>query len=206
MNTANESRRRTRWQPFRLAALGLLRLGLPGEVFSISGMVFGIAAGVCFLFTGESENENLFWILALLLCLLRLLSLRLEAFMRHVSTGTALDDLQELPERVSDAVTLIGFGFAARSNPWLGLAAALAAVFSAYIRSFGVLRGAAQAKAAAGPMTRNHRLLLLSISSALMLSNVAEFTFQTTIPVITLWTILLGCLATIVIRLRRIRK
>ena len=122
----------------RLAALGLLRMGVAGEVIAISGMIFGIVAGVCFLFTSETERPSLFWLLALACCVLRILALRIEGFMRASSPENLEDDYQqELPERVSDAVTLIGFGFAAQSNPWLGLASSRSDFFSLHAKRRG---------------------------------------------------------------------
>ena len=207
MIPAQESRRRGRWQPMRLAALSLLRMGVAGEVIAISGMIFGIVAGVCFLFTSETERPSLFWLLALACCVLRILALRIEGFMRVSSPENLEDDYQqELPERVSDAVTLIGFGFAAQSSPWLGLASALAAIFSAYMRSVGVNRGATQKEAASGPMTRVHRLLLLSLTSILMITGIGTFDFQSPLPVIAMWIIFFGCIATVFIRWLRIQN
>jgi phosphatidylglycerophosphate synthase len=48
----------------------------------------------------------------------------------------------EVPDRIADLGVLVGLGYAAGSTPWLGYVAALAAVFTAYIRAFGVSLGA----------------------------------------------------------------
>ncbi|MEM9018885.1 MAG: hypothetical protein AAGC68_17885 [Verrucomicrobiota bacterium] len=114
--------------------------------------------------------------------------------------------LNELPERVSDAVTLIGFGFAMNSSPWLGLATALAAIFSAYVRSLGVMKGAGRKKASIGPMTRVHRLLLVSTTSALILFDLGSSRIQTPLPVIALWVMLVGCISTILIRWLKLQE
>ncbi|MDF1860819.1 MAG: hypothetical protein P1U87_11445 [Verrucomicrobiales bacterium] len=191
----------------RLLALWVMRLGLPTEAVAITGMVVGILAGLSFMATSELSRSSTFWALGLVFCILRIVSIRIDAFLQKHSEGFVEDEyFQELPERVSDAVALIGFGFASLSNPWLGLATALAAIFSAYVRSLGMLRGAAKEKASSGPMTRIHRLVLLSLTSILMMFDISEDRFDTSIPEITLWIIFLGCIATILIRLIKIRR
>lgn len=190
----------------RLLALGVIKLGFPPEAVAITGMVVGILAGLSFMATSESDHSGTFWALGLVFCILRIISIRMDLFLQHHSEGFVEEEyFQELPERVSDAVALIGFGFASLSNPWLGLATALAAIFSAYVRSFGMLRGAAKKKASSGPMTRIHRLVLLSVTSILMMFEIPADRFDTPLPQIALWIIFLGCIATILIRLVKIR-
>lgn len=178
-----------------------MKMGVPAEVVAISGMVLGILAGASFMGTGETDYAGLFWGLALLFCLLRIVCIRIDFFSHpHHLLETEDEYYKELPERVSDAVTLIGFGFAAESNPWLGLAAALAAIFSAYVRSFGVMRGAGKRRASSGPMTRTHRLVLLSSVSLLMVIGIPMDRFTTPLPQIALWVVFVGCIATVAIR------
>ncbi len=169
---------------------------------AISGMILGILAGLSFMGTSEPINPTLFWLLGLTFCLLRIACILIDRYLAHLGARDSVEEVYftELPERVSDAVTIIGFGFAAQSSPWLGLSAALAAIFSAYVRSIGVIRGAGKKRAASGPMTRIHRLILVSVTSIFMVLPVTGKQLNTPIPQIALWVMFIGCLATIVIR------
>ena len=181
MKSPNKLKSRRRRQSFRRFSLLLVSLGINSEVIAIFGMLIGILAGISFMATGEVANPRIFWISGMLLCLLRIGCIRIVRFMQSQSFRPSLEDtfFNELPERVSDAVTLIGFGFALDANPWLGLAAALSAIFSAYIRSIAFSRGANESTATSGPMTRLHRLHLLAVTSLL---------------------IILGCAVTVILR------
>ena len=208
MSEMVKSRPRRRWQPMRRVALSLTGIGVTSEMVAIVGMIFGILAGFSFMSTAEALNPRLFWALGLVFCLLRIACIRIDGILHFQTSKRPLEEVffTELPERVSDAVTLIGFGFAANSSPWLGLSAALAAIFSAYVRSIGEERGAGKKRAASGPMTRIHRLILISATSVLMLIEIPTSHFTTPIPQIALWVILFGCILTILIRWSRIRR
>lgn len=186
----------------RRLALSLIESGVSREAVAITGMVFGLLAGVSFVGTSEPLNPVLFWSMGLGFCILRIITTRIDAILDFQTARQTEEEVFfiELPERVSDAVTLIGFGFAMDSSPWLGLATALAAIFSAYTRSLAVMRGARPEEAATGPMTRVHRLILVSVSSILMLIDPIRERFSTPVPQIALWVILIGCVLTIAMR------
>lgn len=202
MTEISRTKSRRRLQLTRRFTLLLMAMGISSEAVAIIGMLLGILAGASFMATGESINAILFWSLGLFFCLLRILSIRLDRMLPPTSSRQSLEEVffNELPERVSDAVTLIGFGFAVQSSAWLGLAAALSAIFSAYIRSIAFSRGAGQKSASSGPMTRIHRLMLLSLTSILMIIEVPGDHFRTPIPQIALWVIIFGCALTVIIR------
>lgn len=208
MDSITRSRPRRRWQPMRRIALALTSLGVTSEMVAILGMILGILAGFSFMFTGESANPALLWLAGMLCCLVRIACINLDSLLYHPHTKPVAEEIfvNELPERVSDAVTIIGFGFAANSNSWLGLATALAAIFSAYVRSLGVIKGAGKKFASSGPMTRVHRLILITVTSALMITSIPKDHFSTPIPQIALWVMLFGCLATILIRWLNIQE
>jgi hypothetical protein len=193
---------RRRLQLTRRITLLLMGLGISSEAVAIIGMLLGILAGASFMATGETVSPILFWSFGLGFCVLRILCIRLDRMLQSTSSRQSLEEVffNELPERVSDAVTLIGFGFAVDSSPWLGLAAALAAIFSAYIRSIAFSRGAGRKSSSTGPMTRIHRLMLLSLTSILMIIEVPDEHFTSTIPQIALWVIIFGCVLTVGIR------
>ncbi|MEX2577863.1 MAG: hypothetical protein WD342_02300 [Verrucomicrobiales bacterium] len=192
----------------RRVSLFLMGIGVSSEMVAITGMILGILAGLSFMGTSEEFHLEVFWILGMVFCVLRIACIQVDSILQHPFAERSLEDVffNELPERVSDAITLIGFGFAMDSSPWLGLAAALAAIFSAYVRSFGVSRGVGERSAARGPMTRVHRLALLSLTSILMAVGVSTGTYALTIPQVALWVIILGCVATILVRWLKIRN
>ena len=191
----------------RRVSIFLMGMGVTSEMVAIAGMILGILAGFSFMGTRESYNPELFWVLGAVFCVLRIACIRLDTFLHHHNSQQSVEEIffTELPERVSDAVTIIGFGFAASSSPWLGLGSALAAIFSAYMRSLGVMRGAGKKRAAIGPMTRIHRLALISITSVLMLFPFTA-SLKTPIPHIALWVMLIGCVATILLRWFKLKE
>lgn len=202
MTDPNKLKSRRRWHFLRRFALMLMRLGVTSETVAVIGMVLGILAGVSFMATGESGHPRLAWSLAIVLCLLRALTIRLDTMLQPTSLRQSREDefYNELPERVSDAVTLLGFGFASDSSPWLGLAAALSAIFSAYIRSLASSRLGGKRPTGLVLMTRSQRLFVLSAAAGLILGGISTGVPGRDIPEITLWTVIGGCLLTVVIR------
>ena len=70
------------------------------------------------------------------------------------------DLYNDVPDRVSDAGTLIGAGLAISSSPTLGYIAAIVAVMTAYIRAVGKsLTGVADYR---GPMAKQQRMALVT--------------------------------------------
>lgn len=211
MTSTHRTKPKRTWKPLRRVSLQLMEWGVTSEMVALAGMVLGILAGVSFMATGFNDEPMMFWILGMVCCILRVGCIRLDVALQPLSHKQSLEDIffNELPERVSDAVTLIGFGFAMDSSPWLGLGAALTAIFSAYVRSVGYSRGAGRKHASSGPMTRIHRLVLISLTSILMIFGVNTNNLENlnmTIPQIALWVIIMGCVATILIRWLNIRE
>ncbi|MBL9158093.1 MAG: hypothetical protein JNJ70_11500 [Verrucomicrobiales bacterium] len=202
MTDPNKLKSRRRWHFLRRFTLLLMRLGVTSEMVAVIGMILGILAGVSFMATGESSHPRLAWAIAIVLCLLRALTIRLDSMLQPTSMRQSREDefYNELPERVSDAVTLLGFGFASDSSPWLGLAAALSAIFSAYIRSLASARLGGKRPSGLVLMTRTQRLFVLSIAAALILGGVSTGVPGRDLPEITLVTVIAGCLLTVVIR------
>src|SRR5207237_9841247 len=75
--------------------------------------------------------------------LLARLSDGMVAVLRQVASPVG-ELFNEIPDRVSDAGTLIGFGYAAGSDPLLGFVATIFAIFLAYLRAPGKVAGAHQ--------------------------------------------------------------
>jgi len=200
---------RRRGQLTRRFTLLLMRLGITSEMVAVSGMGLGILAGIAFMATGETTRPNLCWALGAAFCLLRIVAIRLDRALEPASLRQSREEefYNELPERVSDAVTLIGFGFAVDSNPWLGLGSALAAIFSAYIRSIASSRESGRKIASLGLMKRRHRLFLLAGASFLTISGVPRHWSDTFLPLpqIVLWIVIAGCLVTVILRWTHLR-
>ncbi len=78
--------------------------------------------------------------------------------------ATPTGDLyNEVPDRIADTLILVGAGFAPVSNPWLGAAAAITAMFVAYVRAIGASLGVGQVFA--GPMAKQHRMAVTTIAT-----------------------------------------
>jgi phosphatidylglycerophosphate synthase len=74
----------------------------------------------------------------------------------------------ELPDRIADVLILVGAGYAVRDLTYgaaLGWAAALVAVFTAYVRVFGGSLGLTQHFI--GPMAKQHRMFTLTVATLL---------------------------------------
>lgn len=67
----------------------------------------------------------------------------------------------EVPDRISDAATLVGAGYAVMSVPWLGWLAAVLAVLTAYVRAVGKSVGAGSDYR--GPMAKQQRMAVVTV-------------------------------------------
>ena len=195
----------------RRMASWLADRGVSPNGISLLGMVFGVLAGVAFMLTDAfPENAGWCWIIGAILVQLRLLGNMFDGMVAVLQErASALGELyNEIPDRVSDAVTLIGFGFATGSNPWLGLIAALLAVFTAYIRAMGKVAGAHQEFC--GPMAKPQRMFVVTVAALFIgfggnrLLGENELLGPWSIAVWTNWLIIAGCVITIVRRLMKI--
>ena len=160
--------RGARWA-VRLAHWLAQRRVTPNAI-SVAGVLFATAAGASFV---VAPILNAPWRAAALLmaagCVqLRLLCNLLDG-MLAVEEGlkTRTGELfNELPDRLADVVILTGAGCAALTMPAglvLGLAAALAALFTAYVR---VLAGSLRAtQHFIGPMAKQHRMFTLTVAT-----------------------------------------
>ena len=143
----------------RMAAALVVRGASPNGI-SIAGMVAGMAAGLAFAATVWMPGAAwLFWLLGALLVQGRLMANLLDG-MVAIGRGVASpvgELFNEVPDRVSDTAVLVGLGVAAGSAA-LGLAAALAAMATAYVRT--TARAAGAPSDFGGPMAKQHRMAL----------------------------------------------
>ncbi|WP_439598342.1 CDP-alcohol phosphatidyltransferase family protein [Falsiroseomonas sp.] len=140
----------------------LVARGASANGISGAGMVAGLLAGLALAGTAwVPEAARPLWLAGALLVQLRLLANLLDG-MVAIGRGIAspVGELwNEVPDRVSDTAVLLGLGVAAGSPGW-GLAAALAAMATAYIRA--VIKAAGAPSDFRGPMAKQHRMALVT--------------------------------------------
>ncbi len=145
----------------RMAAALVARGASPNGI-SIAGMLAGLAAGLAFAAVAWRPGmAPLFWVAGALLVQARLMANLLDG-MVAIGRGVASpvgELFNEVPDRVSDTAVLVGLGVAAGSVA-LGLAAALAAMATAYIRT--TARAAGAPSDFGGPMAKQHRMALVT--------------------------------------------
>jgi len=189
---------------FQRMADALAKRRITPNAISVVGMVCGVLAGVAFAATAHvSALERLGWILGACLVGLRLLANMLDGMVAvEGGLGTAVGALfNEAPDRVSDAATLIGFGFGVGGEPWLGFLAAIAAVFVAYVRALATSAGAPNDFC--GPMAKQQRMALVILAALWMAVAPADLQLESRAPTWALIVILAGCVFTSFRRLRR---
>lgn len=153
-----------RLRPFQQLAAALARKGVSANAISTLGMVAGVLGGIALFLTSRFPGSSrALWGSAAALIQLRLLANMLDG-MVAIERGTAsrVGELyNEVPDRVSDSAILIGLGYATGGNILLGYGAALAAIFTAYVRAVGKAGGAPSEFC--GPMAKQHRMFLATI-------------------------------------------
>jgi phosphatidylglycerophosphate synthase len=161
-----------------------------------------------FWFTSWGILTPFAWLLGAGLVQLRLLCNLIDGMVAVESGKTSpLGELyNEIPDRISDAATLIGLGYASGGIPWLGFLAALLAVFVAHVRAAAKVAGAPQDYC--GPMAKPHRMLVATITAlacGILPSTIQDQWFATVggLPAIALALIAAGCVITAARRIWR---
>jgi phosphatidylglycerophosphate synthase len=144
-------------------AAWLIRRRTSPDAISAAGMLAAIVAGLAFAATAWVEaGAGALWVMGAVLVQLRLLANLFDG-MVAVGRGIAspLGELwNEVPDRVSDTAVLVGLGVAGGS--WsLGLAAALAAMATAYVRAVG--KAAGGPSDFRGPMAKQQRMAIATL-------------------------------------------
>jgi len=140
--------------------------GLSPNAISVWSMVFGTAAGLSFWGTSfETAAVRILWFSAAFFILMRLLANMFDG-MVAVKTGTTspVGELyNEVPDRISDSLIIIGAGYALGGWEVMSFLAALAAMLTAYVRAVG--KGAGAKQEFCGPLAKQQRMFLLIIAS-----------------------------------------
>jgi phosphatidylglycerophosphate synthase len=140
------------------------------NAISVAGMVAGVLGGACLAATAWAPAAPLDWGVRLL-CVAAVLCIQFRLLCNLLDGLVAVEGLMrspvgevynEVPDRVSDAATLIGAGYAIASSPALGWGAAVVALFVAYVRAVG--KGCGLGYDFAGPMAKQHRMAVMSVA------------------------------------------
>jgi len=179
----------------RVAAWLVARGASPNGI-SIAGMAAGIGAGLAFAATAWLPGAGwAFWLLGAALVQARLLANLFDG-MVAIGRGVASpvgELFNEVPDRVSDTAVLLGLGVAAGSVA-LGLAAALAAMATAYVRT--TARAAGAPSDFSGPMAKQHRMALATALGVWCAVAPASWSGGAWAPWVVLLAVLLGSVAT----------
>ncbi|MFZ4576106.1 MAG: CDP-alcohol phosphatidyltransferase family protein [Phycisphaerales bacterium] len=191
---------------FQSMASSLAWAGVSPNAISAAGMVAGLGAGVCLALTSSVVADRAAWIAGAALIQLRLLANMMDGMVaeRAGKTSKIGELFNEIPDRVSDSATLIGFGFAMGSSPMAGVVGALLAALTAYVRAVG--KGAGVPGAFCGPMAKQQRMALVTMTAVFFAVTPHEFRVwswkvpgldaNATVPVTVLWIICIGCVFT----------
>jgi phosphatidylglycerophosphate synthase len=157
--------RSTAWA--RAASAFLVRRGASPNGISVAGLAFGCCAGAAFAATRCLPGAERWLFLAAAVAIqLRLLCNLLDGMVaveggRRSPVGELYN---EAPDRISDAATFVGAGYAAGATPEWGWAAACVAVWVAYVRALAKTAGAPNDFC--GPMAKQHRMALMTAVAA----------------------------------------
>jgi len=179
----------------------------PNQV-SLLSMVFSLLAALCMVYSSYVEGLSHFVLLmvAAIFILLRLLCNLFDGMIaiEGGQAGKSGEIYNDLPDRPSDVMILLGAGYAASVISCaitLGWLAAILAVMTAYVRLLGSVAGTKQYYT--GPMAKQHRMTVMIV--ACLLSAILGRPYYTAwIFVVALGLITLGSLVTIFLRLKYI--
>lgn len=183
--------RSARWAQ-RLAAWLTTTPVTPNQISLLSAVWAGIGGALLL------QGGALGWIGAALCVQLRLLCNLLDGMVAvEGGKGSPVGALyNEIPDRVADTAFLVPLGYAA-GLPWLGWAAALAAMMTAYVRTFGGALGLVQDFG--GMMAKQRRMAALTV--ALLAQAVEHALWGTGYSLLAAaWIITVGSLLTVATR------
>ncbi|MCC9608470.1 CDP-alcohol phosphatidyltransferase family protein [Blastopirellula sp. JC732] len=155
------------WPFFQWLAAKLANSGVTPNAISVSSVFAAVLAGICLAATSQVESELLrrgLWLAGAVFIQLRLIANLLDGMVAvEGGKASAVGELfNEVPDRLSDPAILIGAGLAYGGNPIAGMAAALIAVFVAYVRAIGASVGVGQVFL--GPFAKQQRMALMTLT------------------------------------------
>ena len=183
-----------------------VRLQIHPDAISYASVVAALAAALCFW---RSQNAPSLLLVAPAFCYLRLWLNMLDG-MVAIAAGKAScrgEILNDLPDRISDVIIFAGVAHSSWMNPILGYWAAIFALLTAYVGTFGQAIGAR--REFNGWMAKPWRMVAVHLGAwctlALLWWNNGgiRFNYLTVLD----WTcvmVIAGCAQTMVVRLKRI--
>ncbi len=195
--------RQTGWAAALTRRLAVTR-ATPNQI-SAASMGFALLAGLAFWFAGAYSTgiaRALLLGAAAACCQLRLLCNLLDG-MVAVEAGKGTPDgafWNELPDRVSDLLILVGLGFGVGA-PALGWAAAALAILTAYVRELG--RASGLPADFSGPMAKPHRMALVTVAAVISIF-APLWDGHNEVLLVALWLVALGSAVTALARSARI--
>jgi phosphatidylglycerophosphate synthase len=196
---------------FRRTADGAVRCcvrwGVHPDAVSYSSIVASAAAGVCFWFSGRWP-----WLLILapLFCYLRLWLNMLDGMVALAANKASLrgELLNDLPDRISDALIFAGAAQSGLCYPASGYWAAIFALLTAYVGTFGQAVGVG--RQFGGVMAKPWRMVTLHVGAWITLALIwMGRPIQLGALTVFDWTnlvVIAGCIQTIAVRLQRIMR
>src|SRR4051794_8355975 len=190
----------------RFATTLCVRLEIHPDAISYASVVAAALAAVCFW---RSRFDPRLLLIAPLFCYLRLWFNMLDG-MVALASGTASwrgEILNDLPDRVSDVLIFVAVAHSGWMNPFLGYWAAISALLTAYVGTFGQAVGVQ--REFSGVMSKPWRMVALHVGAWLTLGLLSAHESvvvgrHLTILDITCIIIVAGCIQTIAVRLKRI--
>jgi phosphatidylglycerophosphate synthase len=183
-----------------------VRLRIHPDAISYASVVAAALAALCFWQSGG--HPRLLWI-APLFCYLRLWCNMLDG-MVALASGKASwrgEILNDLPDRISDALIFAGVAHSGWMNPFLGYWAAIFALLTAYVGMLGQAVGVQ--REFSGIMSKPWRMVVLHLGAwltAACLWSHGRIVFLGRFTILD-WACLLvvaGCVQTMAVRLKRI--
>lgn len=185
----------------------LLRIGLRPNHVSLISVLFSLVAALSAV--ALSKSLELASLGIVVVCVVgRLLCNLIDGIMAieggyKTSIGALFNDF---PDRVSDSLILIAFGYTAGIDPignTLGWACALVAALTAYIRAYGGACGAPQDFS--GPMAKQHRMFVIIGGCCLAAAEALLYGTHWSL-LATLVVILSGGILTCILRTKRLAE
>ena len=178
-----------------------VRSGIHPDAISYLSILAALIAAICFWKSGETR-----WLLVVapLFCFLRLWFNMLDGMVAVAANKASRrgEILNDLPDRISDIVIFAGIAHSGLMTPLIGYWAAIFAVLTAYVGLFGQALGGQ--REFGGTMSKPWRMLALSIGAWLAFLRNNQFIGSFAVLDWTCLVIIVGCIETIVVRLKRI--
>lgn len=155
--------------PMRRLASALARMRVSPNLISVLGVAAAVVAGASLALVGRGLVSDAALYLVAAACIqLRLLANLLDGMVAiEGNMRSPLGDLfNEVPDRVSDTVILVGAACALGGLAWIGWAAACAALFVTYVRVLG--RSLGFPSDYRGPMAKQQRMFVMTAACVVL--------------------------------------